>query len=47
MVGFVKKNILRGRIYNGIDSLNESVIAWLDRTGNGKEHTGIKKIPTQ
>ena len=47
VVGFVKKNFLRGRIYHGIDSLNESVIAWLGRTGNGKEHAGIKKIPTQ
>ena len=47
VVGFVKKNFLRGRIYDGIDSLNESVIAWLGRTGNGKEHAGIKKIPTQ
>ena len=47
VVGFVKKNFLRGRIYDGIDSLNESAIAWLDRTGNGKEHAGIKKIPTQ
>ena len=44
VVGFVKKNFLRGRIYDGIDSLNESAIAWLDRTGNGKEHAGIKKI---
>ena len=47
VVGFVKKNFLRGRIYEGIDSLNTNVIAWLGRTGNGKEHAGIKKIPTQ
>jgi transposase len=47
VVGFVKKNFLRGRIYDGIDRLNANVIAWLGRTGNGKEHAGIKRIPTQ
>jgi transposase len=46
VVGFVKKNFLRGRIYTNIDELNASVLGWLDRTGNGKEHAGIKKIPT-
>jgi transposase len=47
VVGFVKKNFLRGRIYNNIDNLNASALAWLERTGNGKEHAGIKKIPSQ
>jgi transposase len=46
VVGFVKKNFLRGRIYSNIDELNISVLGWLERTGNGKEHAGIKKIPT-
>jgi len=47
VVGFIKKNFLRGRIYDGVDNLNSSAIAWLGRTGNGKEHAGIKRIPTQ
>jgi transposase len=47
VVGFVKKNFLRGRIYNNIDQLNTEVSRWLERTGNGKEHAGIKKIPAQ
>jgi transposase len=47
VVGFVKKNFLRGRAYEGIDSLNASALGWLERTGNGKEHAGIKKIPRQ
>ena len=47
VVGFVKKNFLRGRIYINIDALNASALGWLERTGNGKEHAGIKKIPSQ
>ena len=45
VVGFVKKNFLRGRYFNGEDQLNISAQGWLIRTGNGKEHAGIKKIP--
>ncbi len=47
VVGFVKKNFLRGRTYVNIDKLNSAALGWLERTGNGKEHAGIKKIPTQ
>jgi transposase len=47
VVGFIKKNFLRGRIFKGEDQLNESALRWLARTGNGKEHAGIKKIPQQ
>lgn len=47
VVGFVKKNFLRGRTYVSVKSLNESVIDWLMRTGNGKKHAGIHKIPHQ
>lgn len=44
-VGYVKKNFLKGRIYEGEDKLNESAIAWLSRTANAKVHSGTKKIP--
>ncbi len=47
VVGYVKKNFLGGRVYNGEDELNTTALAWLSRTGNGKEHSGIKKIPHQ
>lgn len=47
VVGFVKKNFLRGRVFESIENLNKSTIGWLERTGNGKEHAGIKKIPYQ
>ena len=47
VVGFVKKNFLRGRIYTNIAQVNSELTGWLERTGNGKEHAGIKKIPAQ
>jgi len=47
VVGFVKKNFLRGRTYREDASLNESCLAWLARTGNGKIHAGTKKVPHQ
>lgn len=45
VVGYVKKNFLRGRIYEGEDKLNESALAWLSRTANVKVHSGTKKVP--
>jgi hypothetical protein len=47
VIGFVKKNFARNRIFNHIDKLNEECRAWLERTGNGKMHNTIKKIPAQ
>ena len=45
VVGYIKKNFLRGRIYEGEDRLNESALAWLSRTANAKVHNGTKKVP--
>jgi transposase len=47
VVKYVKYNFLRGRIYSGIDSLNQSACDWLKRTGNGKKHSATHKIPLQ
>lgn len=47
VVGFVKKNFLPGRTYMKPGVINESVREWLMRTGNGKMHAGILKIPHQ
>ena len=47
VVGFVKKNFLPGRTYLNDQSLNESCIDWLSRTGNGRMHAGTQKIPYQ
>ena len=45
VVGYVKKNFARNRVYYHIDKLNEQCLAWLARTGNGKVHNTTKKIP--
>lgn len=41
----IKHQFLDGRIYTGIDVLNESCLEWLDRFGNGDYHRITKKIP--
>jgi len=47
VVGFVKKNFARHRIFYSLDKLNEACLAWLERRGNGKVHQTTKKIPAQ
>jgi transposase len=47
VVKFVKYSFGRGRIYTNLSKLNESCIAWLARTGNGKLHHTTKKIPAE
>lgn len=47
VIGFVKKNFARNRVFHHIDKLNEECRAWLERTGNAKIHNTIKKIPAQ
>ena len=47
VVQYVKANFLDGRVYSGIDSLNSSCLAWLDRTGNGLAHRVTKKPPRE
>ena len=45
VVGFIKHNFAKHRIFHNIDSWNESGWEWLDRTGNYKVHNTIKKRP--
>ena len=47
VVKYVKNNFLAGRTYVNIDSLNEEVIGWLKRTGNGKMNSSTKLIPAE
>ena len=47
IVKYVKYNFLRGREFIDIDSLNNSVLGWLERTANGTEHHGIRRIPSE
>lgn len=47
VVKYIKNNLLRGRIYMGDDQLNKTALGWLQRTANGKEHAGTKKVPRE
>jgi hypothetical protein len=47
VVGYVKKNFARHRVYYNLDKLNEQCLYWLKRTGNGKIHNTTKKIPAE
>ncbi len=45
VVGYVKSNFAKNRVYNGLDDWNEKSRSWLERTGNHKVHGTIKKRP--
>lgn len=47
VVKYVKKNFLYGRTFHDIETLNQEGLAWLDRTGNGKEHGTTRLIPAE
>jgi transposase len=47
VVGFVKNNFARHRIFTHIDRWNEDCMDWLNRTGNGRMHHSTKKIPAE
>lgn len=47
VVGYVKGNFLHGRLFEGIDLLNQAALAWLERTGNGRLHNGTGQIPSE
>ncbi|OIJ11333.1 transposase, partial [Anaerobacillus alkalilacustris] len=47
VVGFVKKNFAKFRIFTNCDSWNEQCLRWLERTGNGKVHNITKKRPVE
>lgn len=44
-VKYVKNNFLSAREFTDIDTLNREGLAWLERTANGSEHRGIRRIP--
>lgn len=45
VVGYIKNNFLRGRLFRGIGLLNEEGLAWLARTANAKKHATTHKVP--
>ncbi|MGL4493269.1 MAG: IS21 family transposase [Tannerellaceae bacterium] len=47
VVKYVKNNFLKGREFTDIATLNKEALGWLARTGNGKMHAGIRKIPSE
>mgnify|MGYP000832440947 FL=1 len=47
VVKYVKYNYLRGREFITIDQLNKEALAWLERTANGTEHHGTRRIPSE
>jgi transposase len=47
VVGFVKKNFARCRIFYNLEKWNEQCFSWLSRTGNGKKHNITNKIPAE
>lgn len=46
-VDFVKHQFLGGRIYYGLDRLNQEFIDWLDHDGNGMINDTTKKSPRE
>lgn len=47
VIKYAKFNFANHRIFTDIDSFNEDCLAWLERTGNAKEHGTTKKIPAE
>ncbi len=47
VVKYVKHNFLRGRYMDDIEALNRLALDWLERTGNGSEHHGIRRVPAR
>jgi transposase len=47
VVGFIKHNFAKHRIFHNIDSWNEKGWEWLNRTGNFKIHNTTKKRPVE
>jgi hypothetical protein len=46
-VDYIKHQFLDGRIYYGLDRLNQEFIDWLDHDGNGKFNETTKKPPRE
>ena len=47
VVKYVKRNFLGGRVFTTIEELNQQVLTWLARTGNGHRHATTKLIPAE
>jgi transposase len=47
VVGFVKKNFAKHRVFTNLEKWNEQCMGWLQRSGNGKIHNTTKKRPIE
>ena len=47
VVGFIKQNFAKNRVFNRLDQWNEQCAEWLIRTGNGRVHNTTKKRPIE
>lgn len=45
VIGYIKKNFAKNRLYTTLDQWNEEARAWLSRRGNGKVHNTTRKVP--
>lgn len=46
-VRYVKHNFMSAREFKDIETLNAEALSWLERTANGTEHHGIRRIPAE
>lgn len=47
VIGFIKKNFAKHRLFTTLDDWNEQGRLWLERRGNGKMHNTTKKRPVE
>lgn len=47
VIKFVKYNFSKNRTYVNLQTLNDQMLKWLERTGNHKVHQTIKKRPSE
>lgn len=47
VVGFIKGNFAKNRVYENIEQWNDAMLRWLARTGNKKVHNTTKKRPVE
>jgi transposase len=47
VVGYIKSNFAKHRVFHSLDKWNEEGLAWLKRTGNYKVHNTTKKRPIE
>ena len=45
VIGFIKNNFAKNRIFYDLYRWNQDALQWLVRRGNGKQHNATKKVP--